>query len=423
MEIGFVEARRSSAARILARLFCAAALSGVTLVSCSKSPTAPRQNSAPTVSVQFQGVSTCAARPGSPCTLEVVAQATDPDGDTLQYSWSGCATGGQPRATCTVTAAGQVVASVAVDDGHGHNVTATATGQGTDVPNAPPIVSVVFDGASTCSIDGSRPCTLTVLAQATDPDGDALTYLWSGCAAGTSARAACSVTRTGPAVASVEVRDGHDHTVSASAAGEGRDAPNGPPVVTVTFQGASSCTPQIGRPCTLEVLAQASDPDGDTLRYTWSGCASGSSSKVICTVERPGDVIAAVDVSDGRGYTTRGEATARGGGSNRPPGLQIGYITLLPTNSTVFNILGNVIDPDEGFLCGYQYCAAVSAAGSCRATGWLDCTCLGGLETEVVKTANTGMCTVTLTVKDSWGQTGTPSVTFDVQNPKPWVIK
>jgi hypothetical protein len=33
------------------------------------------------------------------------------------------------------------------------------------------------------------------------------------------------------------------------------------------------------------------------------------------------------------------------------------------------------------------------------------------------------MCTVTFTLKDSWGQVGTPSVTFDVANPKPWVIK
>jgi hypothetical protein len=144
-----------------------------------------------------------------------------------------------------------------------------------------------------------------------------------------------------------------------------------------------------------------------------------------CTVERPGDVVAAVYVSDGRGYTTRGEATAAGGGSNRPPGLQIGYITLLP-GSTTFDLLGNVIDPDEGFLCGRQYCSGITATGACRVGsygGYMDCTCLGGLEAEVVRTADTGMCTVTMTLKDSWGQTGTPSVTFDVQNPKPWVIK
>jgi hypothetical protein len=188
--------------------------------------------------------------------------------------------------------------------------------------------------------------------------------------------------------------------------------------VTVAFQGASTCAPQVGRPCTLDVVAQASDPDGDPVRYTWSGCASGTGDRAVCTVQRPGTVVASVEVSDDRGHVVRADLAGAGGGTNRPPGVQIGYVTLLPNTST-FNILGNVIDPDEGFLCGRQYCGTHTATGACRRAPLFECTCLGGLEAEVVRTATTGTCTVTFTVIDSWGEAGTPSFSFDVSTGKP----
>jgi len=82
----------------------------------------------------------------------------------------------------------------------------------------------------------------------------------------------------------------------------------------------------------------------------------------------------------------------------------------------VFELLGNISDPDEGLLCGRQYCERVTAAGACGAPAFLDCTCLAGLEAQVHRTATTGLCTVTFSLKDSWGQIGTPSFTFDVAN-------
>ncbi|HMF58883.1 MAG TPA: hypothetical protein VK595_00845 [Vicinamibacterales bacterium] len=33
-----------------------------------------------------------------------------------------------------------------------------------------------------------------------------------------------------------------------------------------------------------------------------------------------------------------------------------------------------------------------------------------------------GVCTVTFTLKDSWGQIGTPSFSLDVNNPKPLAV-
>jgi hypothetical protein len=125
-------------------------------------------------------------------------------------------------------------------------------------------------------------------------------------------------------------------------------------------------------------------------------------------------VTASVEVSDNHDHTTR--AGVVGYGTNFPPGVQIGYVTLFPSGT--IELLGNVMDPEEGLLCGRTYCASASTSGACTLARF-ECTCLAGLEVDVVRTAPTGACTITFSLKDSWGQTGTPSVSIDVSNPKP----
>ena len=76
-------------------------------------------------------------------------------------------------------------------------------------------------------------------------------------------------------------------------------------------------------------------------------------------------------------------------------------------------MLGNVVDPDDGLLCGRQYCGGISTAGDCGG-GFLECTCLAGLEARIIRTATTGTCSVTIEVKDKWGAVGKPTITIDV---------
>ena len=184
---------------------------------------------------------------------------------------------------------------------------------------------------------------------------------------------------------------------------------NTAPTVTVAFQGSSACVPLPGKPCTLTVKADASDPDQDPLSFVWSGCATGTSNQATCTIDQLGPVAATVDVSDGHGHTVRGSASGNGG-TNQPPGVQIGYIT--PIGDVTVELLGNIVDPDEGFLCGTQYCESATAAGACKPNVFLRCSCLAGLEADAYRTASSGTCTVTFNVKDSWGLVGTTSVTF-----------
>jgi hypothetical protein len=126
-------------------------------------------------------------------------------------------------------------------------------------------------------------------------------------------------------------------------------------------------------------------------------------------------VLASVEVSDDHGHVVTAAASGSGAGENHPPSVSIGYVTVSPSGS--IELLGNVIDPDEGFRCGAQYCVSVSAAGACGSPTTLWCTCLAGLEAYVTRTADAGMCTVTFVVKDSWGELGKPVFTFDVNNP------
>ena len=98
---------------------------------------------------------------------------------------------------------------------------------------------------------------------------------------------------------------------------------------------------------------------------------------------------------------------------NRAPTVTIGYVTAF---SGSFELLGNVQDPEEGFLCGRQYCGSAVTSGACGGVT-LNCTCLAGLEAFVLKTASAGLCTVTFTLRDSLGTEGTSSFSFDVSRP------
>lgn len=85
-------------------------------------------------------------------------------------------------------------------------------------PNRPP--SVAVQGGS-CHPSTDRPCTVTLDANATDPDGDPVAFLWSGCAGGTDRTTTCVVSEPGSHAATVVVRDvwGASATASAQAVG------------------------------------------------------------------------------------------------------------------------------------------------------------------------------------------------------------
>jgi PKD repeat protein len=129
--------------------------------------TNPPGNVAPTV--EAAGDPT-AGKP--PLAVQFSATGTDPDGDPLTYSWD-FGDGGSSllqNPSHTYTAAGTYTATVTVSDGRGGTATDTVV---VTVGNRAPQVELTATPES-----GTAPLTVSFSAAGSDPDGDALTYVF-----------------------------------------------------------------------------------------------------------------------------------------------------------------------------------------------------------------------------------------------------
>lgn len=310
----------------------------------------PPGNQPPTVSL---GASTTAGK--GPLEVEFSATASDPDGDTLSYSWnfgdgSTAPAGGEAEQTHTFAEGGLYVVAVTVTDGSGGvdqaelQIAVADPDPGvppTEPPptpapdvNEPPTVKL----AATTS-GGTAPLTVSFNAEASDPEDDPLTYTW---AFGNGERAEGNSSRTvtynepGMYTAVVEVSDGVARARAsfkvtvrqgpeepAPPAPEPPEEPeppapeppepappapappaNTPPTVTL------SATPVKGStPLSVSFRARASDDADDELTYLWDfgdGTIAGGS-KPKHTYREAGEYSASVTVSDGDGGSTRKE--------------------------------------------------------------------------------------------------------------------
>jgi endonuclease/exonuclease/phosphatase family metal-dependent hydrolase len=160
-------------------------------------------------------------------------------------------------------------------------------------PNRAP--SVAISGCHECVV----PCRVTLNALASDPDGDLLSYSWSGCATGTASTATCTLETAGPTSATVTVTDGRGGTATASTTVDGR-----PWVVTVNATPACTST---GCTVTFEAAA-AENPPGAPVAFSWSGCGSATGSVLTCQRSGSGPLAATVTVTSAGGATATAQA-------------------------------------------------------------------------------------------------------------------
>lgn len=181
-------------------------------------PPAPA-NRAPTASCSADKTSVMA---GSNDSIAIRAQASDPDNDALNYSWSANGgavegTGAEVRWNPTGAATGTYTVKAHVDDGRGGTADCSVDVHVETQPNRPPTM--------TCAVERSpiQPGERTkITATASDPDNDPLTYKWEatgGKIVGTDATVDFDSTGAAPGNYTItgHVDDGHGGTADCTA--------------------------------------------------------------------------------------------------------------------------------------------------------------------------------------------------------------
>ncbi len=285
--------------------------------------TLKKENHAP-VLASFSANPSVLARGG---TADLLAVATDDDGDALTYTFTAADDAwtlepGASAGTATVQAPDTPNASttvrVTVDDGKGG--TATGSILLSTSANQAPLIAQVQAVPSAVAPGG----TVAAQVEAADPDGDALTYAWSAPDGWTIAGSGASVTVTAPnaygqtATLTVVVADplGATATGTATLSTTGNDAP--------TISSLTALPNPLAPGGTATLAVTATDPDGDDLAYSWSApdgwtvVGSGPSVQVTAPETYGQTATVSVTVDDQHGKTTSAQAVLETT-ANQPP--------------------------------------------------------------------------------------------------------
>jgi hypothetical protein len=312
--------------------------------------------------------------------VQLAVTATDPDGDTLTYSWSQqpATPAGTFSSTSVrnptwlspvVTSAMRFTLGVTISDGRGGSVQGTvAVDVAPPIPaNNPPELTGPTANPTTLNYQESTVLSLS----ASDPDGDTLSYAWTqqpATPAGTfSSTTAATPTWTAPRVnthtafqLSVTVSDGRGGSDTGSASVNVNAFVNAPPTIT---SGPSASATTVNEQQSITLSVTASDANGDPLTYAWTQTAPASPVGTFsnASVANPtwtapdvtanGTYTLRVTVSDGQGGSVQGSIDISVVKVNRPPtvGATIsGPTTLLAGNTGSFSITAS--DPDGDTL-------------------------------------------------------------------------
>src|SRR5690606_875508 len=237
--------------------------------------------------------------------------STDPDGDTLSYSWT---LSGPTGSTATLDdsaaaqpvftpdAAGDYTATLVVNDGTTNSAIDTVTisvASANQIPVADAGDDLTAAAGDVVSLDGTG---------STDPDGDSLSYSWTltgptGSSAtlddSTYAEPAFTADLAGAYTATLVVSDGTD------------DSPADSVTITVTHRPVADAGSDqdgvVGQPVALDATG-SSDLDADILTHSWTlsgptgttaSLDDDTSATPTFTPDLAGEYIATLTVSDG----------------------------------------------------------------------------------------------------------------------------
>ena len=214
-------------------------------------------------------------------------------------------------------------------------------------PNNPPLFSSIPDQ----SVSEGDTLELNLLNYATDPDGDALTFILisgPGTVMGSSYRYSPDYDDAGTYLVKVEVNDGREGTAQDSFIVTVKDT-NRAPEISIPDQNVNE-----GESLTLNLLDFASDPDGDSLSFTLiSGVGSISENTYRFTpgYDASSTYTVEIEANDGRGGFATDTFVITIGDVNRPPIMNDIPDQNVDEGKTLeLNLLDYASDPDGDTL-------------------------------------------------------------------------
>jgi hypothetical protein len=223
----------------------------------------------------------------TPGTVNVLANDTDPDGDALSVTGNSQGANGtvscEADGDCTYTPAPDFNGSDAftydISDGNGGTDTATVNVTVTPVNDPPNAVD------DTLTTQEDTPGAVNVLANDTDPDGDALTV--TGNSQGANGTVSCEADGDCTYTPAPDFNGSDAFTYTISDGNGGTDTA----MVNVTVTPVNdlpnavddTLATQEDTPGTVNVLTNDTDPDGDTLSVT--GNTQGANGTVSCEAD------------------------------------------------------------------------------------------------------------------------------------------
>jgi len=354
----------------------------------------------------------------TPVTIAVLANDSDPDGDTLSITDTTSPSNG------TVSIVGDSIVytpnsgysgndsfDYTITDNNGNSETATVLIMITDV-NMPP--SAVDDSRET---DQNVPVTVTVLANDTDPEGDTLMITDVGTPSnGTASISGSSIVYT-PATDYVGT-DSFDYTITDNNGNEVTatvtiviNAVNQAPKLTNDVDSTEEDTP-----VTIDVTANDTDPEGDTLTVMSASDPSNGTVSIVGNnaVYTPAAGYVGPDsftytVNDGNGNTQTAtvDVTVTAKVVNLPPVAVDDTANVAYETPTTIPVATNDTDPEGGTTC-------VSAIQTAPTNGWVEISSSG---TDVIYTPFDGFSGTDSFVYlacDAEGNTSPATVTVNV---------
>ena len=359
---------------------------------------------------------------GTPVNIPVAGNFSDLDGDTLGFSATGLPAGlsidpatgvisGTVDRNASQVNGGIYTVTVAASDGNGGTVSTTFT---YTVTNPGPTAA-----NDTAATNEDVPVTIAVLANDTDPDGDALSVTSATSPNGTvvinpdgTITFTPALNFNGPTTITYTISDGNGGTSTATVdvtVNAVNDAPTAdPPLSPQTNSDAD--------PVNINVAPNFADLDGDTLTFSATGLPPGATISAAGVITGPLDNSASQGGPNGDGvYTVTVTASDGNGGTvtstfvwtvtnPAPVATNDTATTSEDTASAPINVLGNDVDADGDSL-------TVTSASAPNGTVTIN------PDGTLVYTPNAnfnGTDIVTYTISDGEGGTSTATVTVTV---------